>query len=268
MSWLEVTLLGIIQGLTEFLPVSSSGHLVVGQHLLGLQGEENVLFDVVLHVGTILSVIVYYRRDLLDLIKGIFVPPPAVTGAETEPTPRRFLLYLILATIPTGLIGVIGKKTIEAAFDNLLGVGICFLLTAFILFTTRFTTRRATESLSGWKSLFVGIAQGVAVLPGISRSGATISAALALRINPLLAARYSFLLSIPAVSGAALLKGLEADWSSIDPTAYLTGLLISFLIGFFALKLLIRLVNRGQLHWFGLYCLILGLGSILLGVWA
>lgn len=259
MTTFQAVILGIVQGLTEFLPISSSGHLVLGKALFGLE-EPDVFFDIVLHVGTLLAILTFYRRDLRELAADLFTPRVPGTGwfsAENwrESSGRGFALLVLAGTLPTGLIGLRFKDSFEAAFSSLWTVGLMLLLSGALVASTRLTRPKAVGSLSPLKALLIGTAQGLAILPGLSRSGTTLAVAFFLKITPAQAVRFSFLLSVPAIVGALLLKLREVDLAGLEAGPLLAGFGASALTGYLALWLLVRLVLRGHLHWFALWCL-------------
>ncbi len=259
MTQLTAFLLGIVQGLTEFLPVSSSGHLVVIQSFFpGFHGEE-LAFDVVLHLGTLMAVVIYFRNDLLALTGAL--KPGAEGGRE-----RMLLLWIILATIPTGLIGFLGKDIFRQLFSIPRLVGVTLLITALLLWLAeRIPTGKRTQHESGWwRSLLIGLAQGLAILPGISRSGATIATAMFTGLDRIEAARFSFLISIPAIMGATLLDLPAITRLSGQATVPLIiGFITSLLTGYAALGLLMFVVRRGRLVYFSIYCVIVGVTVLL-----
>ena len=234
MTFFEAILLGIIQGLTEFLPISSSGHLVLFQSWLNISIEGNT-FEVIVHIGTLGSILFVFWEDVYTILKNL-------TKRETQ-----FQVgTLALATIPAVLVGFTLKDYFEILFDNTTSVSIALMVTGVILFISKFA--KQNNSSITWKSgLLIGLAQAIAIIPGISRSGFTISAALLLGKNSREAARFSFLLAIPVITGAGLL------------TILLGGLLSSFIIGVFALQWLIQWLESGKYYWFGAYCMVIGL---------
>ena len=285
MGWsffLKSLLLGIIQGLTEFLPVSSSGHLVIAEHLLGVN-EPGVVMEVSLHLGTLVAVFIYFRREILSLIKSFFLWLGSLLGhgpnfSEDEYTKWRrdlaVVLGIILGSIPTGIIGVLGKKRFEELFDRVDAVGAFLIVTAILLTLGDWAARRAAKSgiegefaPSWWKSILIGIFQGVAIAPGISRSGATVSGGLILGLEPVSAARFSFLLGIPAILGAAVLsvKDIESVPSS-ELAGYVGGALVAVAAGCLGIAVLIGTLRRGKLNWFALYCFIAGIVTLLLSL--
>lgn len=268
MTVIQAIILGIVQGLTEFLPVSSSGHLAIGQKLFGFE-EHDVFFDIVLHVGTLLAVVYYYRRDLLRMADGLFtarVPGTRAWSLDNVFThPGRWMVFLImLGTLVTGVIGITGKERFESAFTSMSLVSVMFLVTAALVASTWFSFKRATGDLTVGKVLLIGIAQALAILPGVSRSGATIAVAMGLKVVPEEAARFSFLLSIPAILGALVMKADEVVLSDLHFGPLFAGFISSALVGLFALWLLVRLVKGRRLHWFAIWCLVASLVSFTL----
>jgi undecaprenyl-diphosphatase len=249
MDLFDALLLGVLQGLTEFLPISSSGHLVIGQYLLHIDLPGNAL-EVVLHLGTLGSVLLVFWRDLVQLL-----------GSLRERSTQRYLLILVIGTVPAVIIGFTLKETIESAFDQVPIVGGALLLTGIVLILTRWIPVK-NQPVTFWKGLLVGIAQAIAIIPGISRSGTTISTALFLGIRPEEAARFSFLLAIPAIAGAGLLTFMDlvqSEAAVLPFSVLLMGFTSSLVVGWLALRWLLGLLQRGKFHWFGSYCLALGL---------
>jgi len=261
--WLQALLLGIIQGLTEFLPVSSSGHLVLAQAALGddfFAADSAVLFDLVLHVGTLLPVLVFYRRDLAAIVGSLTASPgPGAAGsplAWLKADRNRWLAAMVvLATIPTGLMGVLLEDHFERLFHSVYPVAGALLVTAGLLWSTRRVAERETSGpIPARHALAIGIAQGLAITPGISRSGSTIAAGLLLGLDRESAARYSFLLSIPAILGAVVLKAKDGiPAGTIDWLAVGVGFVGAAVSGYAALVFLVALVKRGGLHHFAWY---------------
>lgn len=257
-------LLGILQGVTEFLPISSSGHLVVAQNLLGIR-EPEILFNVALHIGTLAAVVVVFRREVVDIINS-FVwglgrlgegrSPASLLGERAE---LRLLLMILLATVVTGLMGFFAKDAVHSLFGSLKAVGGMLTVTAIILALTAFFGRGAKDEAGPAAALLLGLGQGMAIAPGLSRSGTTIALGLFLGLERDLAARFSFLISIPAILGALALMLGEAGSSAFSPFEMVLGALFSAASGYLALKLLLRVVHRGRLHLFSPYCLALGL---------
>lgn len=258
---LQAIILGILQGLTEFLPVSSSGHLAILHYLFGSQ-EENLSFDIVVHVGTALSVIVVYRQALGGIIKDSVL----AIGQRKMNTGAQICLTVIVGTIITGIIGITFKDYFEEAFKNLYIVMGGFVFTSIMLFFTKskpaskqnFLDFKNTSKVSYKQAIIIGFAQSLAILPGISRSGTTIATGLYVGLQRKEAALFSFLLAIPAIFGAAVLQlGDLQSFSSEQYLALFMGFISSFLVGYFALKVLLRFVQKGHLHFFSYYLLIL-----------
>ena len=257
MDWIQALILGIIQGLTEYLPVSSSGHLAIGQAFFGMDnGEENLMFTVAVHIATVLSTLVVLWREIEWLFKGVL---KFEMNAET-----KYLLNIVVSMIPVGIVGVFFKDQVEEAFGSgLLLVGFCLLITASLLIFSYYARPRQKEDISWKDALIIGIAQAVAVLPGVSRSGSTIATGIMLGNKKEKLAQFSFLMVIPPILGEALLGGLkagkgEAVMGSIELIPLLVGFLAAFISGCLACKLMINLVKRGKLIYFGIYCAILG----------
>ena len=272
MTFLEAIFLGILQGLTEFLPISSSGHLVLAQTFLGLK-EPLVFFDVMLHVGTLAAVLVVYREAIGKLVIGgvstladtqFWRKPSAGFNASTE---LKFIWLILLGSIPTGVIAVLFKTELESFFHEVQLVSIMLILTGLILQLPRLRKRDvASSELKTWHAPLIGIAQGCAITPGISRSGTTISLALFLGIPAKTAAEYSFLLSIPAILGAVVLKIRDVGDTAIPLHIVGAGMLAAFIVGYIALRFLLAVLNRGKFSQFSYYCIALGLVSLLIAL--
>lgn len=248
---LKIALLGILQGLTEFLPISSSGHLIIGQHLLGIS-KPDISLEIILHLGTLLAVFVYFRKQIWELIDAL------INFKDKEKhTSRLFSFYVIVAMIPTGIIGLLLKETLKANKNELHLVGTALLFTALLLFISNIIQKKqkTTKPLNFLKSIAIGIGQGIAVIPGLSRSGSTIATALMTGISKKQAAEFSFILSIPAILAATI---LELDTSIMFTPSYLVGVLCSFVSGLLAIRFLMKLISKGRFHLFGYYCLIVG----------
>ena len=277
MTFLEAILLGILQGLTEFLPISSSGHLVLAQTFLGLK-EPLVFFDVMLHVGTLAAVLVVYRKAIARLAIGgvstlvdtrFWREPSATFNASTE---LKFVWLILLGSIPTGVIAVLFKDQLESFFHEVQLVSVMLILTGLILQLPRLRKRdvegagTSSSELKPWHAPLIGIAQGFAITPGISRSGTTISLALFFGIPAKTAAEYSFLLSIPAILGAVVLKIRDVGDTTISLHIVGAGMLAAFIVGYIALRFLLALLNRGKFSLFSYYCIALGLVSLLIAL--
>ena len=270
MSIFSAFLLGILQGITEFLPVSSSGHLVLAQHFLQIK-QQALLLDVWLHFGTLLAIFCVLYRQIWHLIEGaiqgsrhLFTHPAAFLN-QPEGENTRLLLLVIIASIPTAFIGFFFKDTFEHLFEgNMTLLGTAFLFTAFLLFLTRFThpnQLRSGTGISVLQALAIGFIQGIAIIPGVSRSGSTIALALLLGVGRQEAGEFSFLIVIPAIFGAMLLETLHGTSALHNPgflLPALTGTAAAWIVGIFALKALLRVVNHGTLYRFAYYCLLIG----------
>lgn len=245
MNELEAAFLGLVQGLTEFLPVSSSGHLVMAQTVLGV-GEEGLLFEIAVHVATLASVVVFYWRRILELGLGV------IRGRREA---LEYAVKLVIATVPAVVAVLLLGDFLDAQFDTPAVAGVCLLVTGLLLWTTRSTVRAATLTAPSFgAALAIGCAQAFAILPGISRSGSTVAVAMALRVNPVVAAEFSFLMSIIAITGAAV-RTLP-DLASVDAerlAPLLVGGLIAMLSGIAAIWMFVRLLRTQAFHWFALY---------------
>jgi len=270
MTILEAVVLGVLQGLTEFLPVSSSGHLALMQYFLGLK-EPQIFFDVMLHIGTLGAVFIVYYQSIWGLVR---TSVSAIFSANAYRHPLRTIgdtpelklaWFILLGTIPTGLIAVLFKDPLEALFAKPMVVAAMLIVTGLLLQLPRLRPKRmnADRPLSAWRTLLIGTTQGIAITPGISRSGSTISISLLLGISPQAAAQYSFLLSIPAILGALILKLKDVTEVTIAPSAIVVGTLVSFVVGYVALRILLATLNRGKFSLFSYYCFALG-GAVLI----
>jgi undecaprenyl-diphosphatase len=263
MTWIEALILGLLQGLTEFLPVSSSGHLELGGILFGFQDPDAFFtFNIMVHGATFMSVIVVFWKDIRDLTVNLF---RFQWNAET-----RFVLLLLASAIPVAIVGLLFEKQIESLFEGrVLLVGIMLLVTAALLFLTRFAPRN-NKDINLKSALIIGLAQTIAVMPGISRSGATISTALYLGIERSKAIRFSFLMVLIPVFGANFLKivKMSGDVSkvSIDTTPLIIGTVAAFVAGLAACRWMLNIVRKGNIAWFSVYCLIIGLIAIIYGI--
>lgn len=258
MSLIEIIILGVLQGFTEFFPVSSSGHLVLFQNLFGLK-EPQIFADVMLHVGTLLSLIVFLRRELIELARGFWLFCRNPKKFSTDPR-IKLIFALVLASIPTALIGYLFSDFFESLFASLKAVGLALIITGIYLFLTKFTKERKRNFFS--HPLIIGFLQGAAIVPGFSRSGLTIGGALFLGWKREEAARFSFLLSIPAILGAALFQFHKID-SNLQPwPILLTGAVVSAIFGYLALSLLVSAIQRGRFYSFSFYCFLAGLTAL------
>jgi undecaprenyl-diphosphatase len=261
---LYVLILAVLQGITEFLPVSSSGHLALGSIIFKNLDQPGIIFEILLHIATSIAVIIYLRREIWAIIKGLFSlhrgnrnDDPSEAGNY-----RRLLLMIIVASIPTAVIGLLLKNIAEEAFKTGWMVAAGFLVTGLVLSTSRFfkLDRKSLFDIGYAEALFIGTIQGIAVFPGVSRSGMTITAGLASGCKPEPAAKFSFLLSLPAILGALVLDfkemgTLQSDYLLI----YLAGMLVAAVIAFISIKFLIALTKKWKLHYFAPYCIIIGI---------
>jgi len=262
---IKAILLGFIQGATEFLPVSSSGHLVLGSHILGF-GDQGIVFDVMLHLGTLASVIVVFRKELLAMIAAPF---QLIQGNRSESVRTSFLwdIYVIIATIPAVIIGLGFKDVIEQTFTSIKLVCLMLIITGIMMIISRYLRDRGSRVNAG-RSFLIGCAQAGAILPGLSRSGSTIFVGMLLGVNRETAARFSFIMSIPAILGAAVLNLGDV---LVSPPAgsvlinLMAGTVAAAVTGYFAIILLLDVIKKNRLPWFGYYCLtVASLGLIVI----
>lgn len=260
MDWLQALVLGLLQGLTEYLPVSSSGHLTIGSYLFGLNGEDNLAFTVVVHVATVLSTLVVLWKEIDWILKGLF---KFKMNDET-----KYFINILISMIPVGIVGVFFKDQVEEVFGSgLLIVGCMLLVTAALLVFSYYARPRQRENISPFHAFIIGLAQAVAVLPGLSRSGSTIATGLLLGNKKEKLAQFSFLMVIPPILGEALLdvvKGLKGEeaFGGIDALPLIVGFVAAFVSGCVACKWMINIVKKGKLVWFGVYCAIAGAATI------
>lgn len=285
MNLLQAIFMGLIQGLTEFLPVSSSGHLAIFQQLFGIETDTGVLFEVLLHLGTLIAVCIVFWKDFKNLfVHGIgLVVDVCVNGwtffmnkVKKENRKyrrlitnayRKFAALIIVTTIPTGIIGVVFSGLIEKASETLIVPGICLVLTAIILLLVdgRPNGRKKAKATGYKDAALIGVAQGVATLPGISRSGSTIAACLFLGLDRSFAVKYSFLASIPAIVGANILQLRHIGDSAINGGLvfnYIIGMIVAGVVGFVCIKLMINVVKRAKYEYFAYYCAVIGVIAI------
>lgn len=260
MEWYEAIILGLIQGLTEFLPVSSSGHLEIGKVLLGVETTDDLLFTTMVHAATVLSTIVVFRRQILDLLKGFF---RFSNNDQTD-----YVLKIAVSMIPVLIVGLFFKDDVEAMFGSIRVVGIALVMTAVLLFFSDRASRPGSSSIfpvkeyrngiSYWQAFAVGLGQAFAVIPGLSRSGTTISTGLICGVKRDVMAQFSFLMVLVPILGETFLEvvGGEFGASSVGGTALMLGFVSAFLSGLFACRVMIALVKKAKLSWFALYCLI------------
>jgi undecaprenyl-diphosphatase len=261
MTELQALLMGLLQGLTEYLPVSSSGHLTIASALFGIEGEENLTFTIAVHVATVLSTLVILWREIAWLLRGLVDTKAPLLSPE-----RKYILAIVISMIPIGIVGVFFKDYVEAIFGSgLLIVGFSLIITAALLTMSYYARPRQKEEISLWQAFVIGLAQSLAVLPGLSRSGSTIATGLLLGVKKEKMAQFSFLMVIPPILGEALLSilevakdGAEAAVGSISMSALLIGFFAAFVSGCLACKWMVSIVKKGKLVYFGVYCAIVG----------
>jgi undecaprenyl-diphosphatase len=267
MTWLDACLLGLIQGLTEFLPVSSDGHLSAAEMLLPGFAQVGVLFDVTVHVGTLVAVVIFFRKTLAEDVEGLFSRKATQRAASW-----KLAVLVIAATIPTGIVGLLLKQVVEESKTDPRFVGSMEILTGLFLLLSVFARERGRDraSTTVWDAILIGILQGLAVLPGLSRSASTIAFALLVGLARRWAVTFSFLILLPAVVGASFLE-IYAAWqekgasffAGPDFAKYVGGAVVAGVVGYFAIGWLIRAVVAKRLHWFAIYCILFGLALIL-----
>ena len=271
MSWIESLILGLIQGLTEYLPISSSGHLAIASTLFGIDGEQNLSFTVIVHIATVLSTLVILWKEIVWIFKDLFTRQSwkSYQGLNEG---SRYAVNIIISMIPVGIVGLFFKDRIEEIFGNgTTIVGCCLLITALLLAFSYYAKPRQKENISGLHAFVIGIAQAVAVLPGLSRSGSTIATGLLLGNRKEKLAQFSFLMVIPPILGEALLdvkdligtasQGVEGTQTGLAVLA--VGFFAAFLSGCAACKWMISIVRKGKLIYFGIYCAIAGILTLL-----
>lgn len=276
MSIFEAMIMGLVQGLTEFLPVSSSGHLVLFSQILNLNIDEGNAFNVLLHVATFISVCFVYYKDVYELIKEFFLLIGDIfRGKLNLDRPyRRMLIMLIIATVPAVLLGLIFKiLDLDALLSNVMTVGIMLLFTSALMYAVdKFNENKYDAQNAKYKSaLYVGIAQACALMPGLSRSGSTITAACALGYKKDFAIKFSFLMSLPAILGAAVLEGADLILNggfSVEIAPLIVGFAAAAISGVLAIKFLIRLLSNNKFYIFSIYCAVVGIISVLFSIYA
>jgi undecaprenyl-diphosphatase len=273
----QAIVLGVIQGLTEFLPVSSSGHLVLVEQFYQIQAGQPIFFELVLHVGTLLAILLVYRVDLKRIFTFACYRAWLPEGAEDVSPLRRWqtneegwlIVCILVASVPTALIGLKFEDTFEQLFSNPIATGAALLLTGGLLMATRLrqaTVRDTITAIPLWVAFVIGIVQGLAITPGISRSGATIAVALLLGVGRESAGKFSFLLSVPAIIGALAIRLAKNPPVINHPdmiNSLFLGLIMSYIFGYLALRLLLGFVKQGRLHWWSWYCWAVGAFALL-----
>ncbi|MFC1686100.1 undecaprenyl-diphosphate phosphatase [Nanoarchaeota archaeon] len=242
----QAIILSVVQSITEWLPVSSSGHLALMQHFFGFQ---NLTFDVYLHFASILAVIYVFRSDIIKLLD--------LRKLENQ----RYAAYLIIAVIPIAIVGLTFRDAIESVFSNMVSLGIFFLISGAIVFSTKFVKEKKEKKrkVGLMESITIGLFQALAILPGISRSGATISAGLFSGLKKEQVIKFSFLLAIPTVLGASVLEARNMAFSGLDLQVLLISFIVTFLVSILAIKLLLKIIRKQGFHWFGVYNILVGL---------
>ena len=280
MEWFEAVLLGLIQGLTEFLPVSSSGHLEIGKAILGVETTDDLLFTTMVHAATVLSTIVVFHKQIWDILKGFFCGLKGIKVSEGKlicNDQTDYLLKMVVSMIPVFVVGVFFKDAVESLFGSVIVVGFALVATAMLLFFSDYASRPGMKSIfppneyrngiSYWQAFAVGIGQAFAVLPGLSRSGTTISTGLICGVRRDVMAQFSFLMVLVPILGETFLEivGGELGESSVGGMALILGFVSAFVSGLFACKVMIALVKRAKLSWFALYCLLAAAAIFIFG---
>lgn len=276
MEWFEAVLLGLIQGLTEFLPVSSSGHLEIGKVLLGVETTDDLLFTTMVHAATVLSTIVVFRSQIWDILKGFFCGLKGIKVSKGDDGKRvlvcndqtDYLFKMVVSMIPVFVVGVFFKDQVESLFGSIMVVGCALIVTALLLFFSDYASRPGRKSIfpaneyrngiSYWQAFAVGLGQAFAVVPGLSRSGTTISTGLICGVRREVMAQFSFLMVLVPILGETFLElvGGEFGASSVGGLALVLGFVSAFLSGLFACKAMVALVKKAKLSWFALYCFV------------
>ena len=264
MEWYEAIILGIVQGLTEFLPISSSGHLEIASYILKTNPSENLMFTVVVHIATAISIIYVFRKDINEIIKGLI---------QFKKKQLDFVLKILISSVPVGVVGVLFEKEVESFFTgNIVLVGSMLLITAALLFFTYFKKDDSKKNISFTDAIAIGLAQALAILPGISRSGSTISMALLLNVNREKATKFSFLMVLVPIFGILILKSIKG-FTEISETSnlilfessYIFGFISALFSGVFACKMMLKIVKESKLIYFSAYCLLVGSIGIYFG---
>ena len=276
MSIIQAIILGIVQGITEFLPVSSSGHLAIIQNIFHIQTDGGLFFDVMLHLGTLVAIFVVYRKDILRMIiynlKSYIQNQRSYSALRyrkiVKNNYRKFVVLVLVSTIPTGIIGYIGKGMVEKASATLIVPGICLILTSILLVVSEKTPngKKIPKDISYGSGFLIGAAQGCATLPGLSRSGTTIAACLMSGYDRRFAVRYSFIMSIPAILGAAVLEIKDLGSETITGGIVLNGLIgaiVAGCVGYVCIKTMLTVVRKKKFMGFAIYCFAVGVIAII-----
>lgn len=275
MGYIEAIILGLVQGLSEFLPISSSGHLALLENLFEIKEDSVIFFAVLLHIGTLVSIFIVYHEDIYALIKELFLLFKDIftgKGLRIEERPIRKLgIMIIVSSIPTAIMGLLFSDYIDRIFGSLTVISICWIITGFILlFSEKLNNnKKEIEGMKYRNAIFVGICQGLAIMPGISRSGSTIVGSLVTGLKREFAVEFAFLISIPAILGSAILEFPKAIKAGIEPSTIgpmIVGFLVAAISGYFAITTMIRIVSKHRMRYFSYYVWILGLGTFIYSV--
>ena len=275
MGYIEAIILGLVQGLSEFLPISSSGHLALLENLFEIKEDSVIFFAVLLHLGTLVSIFIVYHEDIYALIKELFLLFKDIftgKGLKIEERPIRKLgIMIIVSSIPTAIMGLLFSDYIDRIFGSLTVISICWIITGFILlFSEKLNNnKKEIEGMKYRNAIFVGICQGLAIMPGISRSGSTIVGSLVTGLKREFAVEFAFLISIPAILGSAILEFPKAIKAGIEPSTIgpmIVGFLVAAISGYFAITTMIRIVSKHRMRYFSYYVWILGLGTFIYSV--
>lgn len=277
MTYFEAIILGLVQGLAEFLPISSSGHLALLQQFFGIEEDKVLLFSVLLHVGTLVSVFIVYWKDIWELIVELCLTIKDLCtgkGLRLDERPIRKLgVLIIIATIPTGIIGVVGGDFFDSLYTSVIPIGVGLVITGFLLVIAERMggSKRGLDKMNFRNAFFIGLVQGVAICPGISRSGSTLFGSLVCNLERSFAVKFVFLISIPSILGSAVLEVPTALAEGVDPSTLgpvLVGMLVAAVSGLIAIKTMIKIVSDKKLSYFSWYVWILGAAVILYGIFA
>ncbi len=267
MNIFKAVILAVVQGLTEFLPISSSGHLAIANRIFPGLGGDITSFLLIVHFGTMFATLWVFWDEVIALFKSLVTIPKAIRDKEMN-NDLKMVVYIVIGSIPAVLVGLLFKSRFESMVNNMIFIGSMLLVTAVVLFLTYFLKggEKTEKDFGFWRPIVVGLAQAVAIIPGISRSGATISSALYLKADRKFAGRLSFLMSLPVILGANLYEWFSAPSCPLSEGKwiYLAGFFVAFLVGLGALKILLKLVEKGKIYFFAIYCFLLGLTTIIL----
>lgn len=275
MGYIEAIVLGLVQGLSEFLPISSSGHLALLQNLFEINEDKVIFFAVLLHIGTLVSIFIVYHKDIYALIKELFLLFKDLftgKGLRIEERPIRKLgIMIIVSSIPTAIMGLLFSDYIDKIFGSLTVIAVCWIITGFILlFSEKLkNNKKEIEGMKYRNAIFIGICQGLAIMPGISRSGSTIVGSLVTGLKREFAVEFAFLISIPAILGSAILEFPKAIKAGIEPSTIgpmIVGFLVAAISGYFAITTMIKIVSKHKMRYFSYYVWIIGLGTFIYSI--